>query len=270
MANEVNFFSFFRSYHTALKKMPIEDRHALCDAILDYVFDGVTPQLEGVAAIVFDVIEPNLSKSINRSEAGKKGGKSNAKKQKESKNKDDEERKTSKNNFATNEKTSKKEFDVNNISSKPEANPSEEKEKEKEKEKEMDKENTPPIPPSGVGVGSLSESPPDPFEEFWDAYPRKVGKEAARKAWKKIRPNQSLQRRILDAVEAAKQSKEWQKDNGQYIPHPATWLNQGRWDDELTPYEPEPPRWQPPNYDDEDDFIALLEREKAKEKTKDG
>ena len=30
-------------------------------------------------------------------------------------------------------------------------------------------------------------------------------------------------------------SAQWQRDNGQYIPHPATWLNQGRWDDELTP-----------------------------------
>ena len=38
---------------------------------------------------------------------------------------------------------------------------------------------------------------------------------------------------VLLAVEKQKKSKQWQADQGQYIPHPATWLNQGRWDDEL-------------------------------------
>jgi hypothetical protein len=37
----------------------------------------------------------------------------------------------------------------------------------------------------------------------------------------------------VPAVEAQKKSKQWQKDDGQYIPNPSTWLNQGRWDDEL-------------------------------------
>lgn len=133
--------------------------------------------------------------------------------------------------------------------------------KRKEKNREdKTRKDTPLYPPKGLGVGSSSEDPHDPFDDFWEVYPRKVGKEAARKAWKKIRPNQSLQRRILDAVEAAKRSKEWQKDNGQYIPHPATWLNQGRWDDELTPAKTDGARWQPPDYDDGDDFGALLEK----------
>ena len=73
------------------------------------------------------------------------------------------------------------------------------------------------------------------FDEFWKLYPRKVGKAAALKSWKKIKPTAELFERILTAVEAAKNSQQWQKDGGQYIPHPATWLNQGRWDDELTP-----------------------------------
>lgn len=71
------------------------------------------------------------------------------------------------------------------------------------------------------------------FEEFWKQYPRKVGKGDARKKWMRIEPNDELFHRILSAVEAAKKSEQWQRDNGQFIPHPATWLNQGRWDDEL-------------------------------------
>jgi len=71
------------------------------------------------------------------------------------------------------------------------------------------------------------------FAEFWQEYPAKVGKQAALKAWKKIKPDADLFSKIMEAVKAAKGSKQWQRDNGQYIPHPTTWLNQGRWDDEI-------------------------------------
>jgi hypothetical protein len=39
----------------------------------------------------------------------------------------------------------------------------------------------------------------------------------------------------LDAVAEHKRSAQWSKDNGQYIPHAATWLNGKRWEDNLTP-----------------------------------
>ena len=71
------------------------------------------------------------------------------------------------------------------------------------------------------------------FEQFWRAYPKKQGKGAALKAWKKIRPSKSLVEKMLVSVEAAKGCEQWQKQNGQFIPYPATWLNQGRWDDEV-------------------------------------
>jgi hypothetical protein len=71
------------------------------------------------------------------------------------------------------------------------------------------------------------------FDQFWSAYPKKVGKEAARKSWIRIKPSKELHAKILTAVAAAKKTTQWQRENGQYIPHPATWLNQGRWDDEL-------------------------------------
>ncbi len=105
----------------------------------------------------------------------------------------------------------------------------------------------PPNPPSG----SLSDpdlfpdlgADPDPdaidigpagpitryssaFIEFWVAYPSKVGKEAAWKAWKKHKPQ-------LPAVMAA---LAWQRTTKQWrdgiIPNPATYLNQHRWEDE--------------------------------------
>ena len=70
------------------------------------------------------------------------------------------------------------------------------------------------------------------FDEFWKAYPKKVAKTAAQKAWDKLKPDRSLQETILQAVNTAKNSRSWTKDNGQYIPHPASWLNGRRWEDE--------------------------------------
>lgn len=66
------------------------------------------------------------------------------------------------------------------------------------------------------------------FEIFWNEYPRKVGKKEAFRAFKKA--NMPVQV-LLSAVREQKQSTMWTKEGGRYIPNPATWLNQGRWDD---------------------------------------
>jgi len=89
---------------------------------------------------------------------------------------------------------------------------------------------------TGTGTELLSKSarPADRrFAEFWLAYPNKVGKDAARKAFDKRKPDDELLTLMLTAVEAQKHSEKWAKDGGQYIPNPATWLNQGRWMDEV-------------------------------------
>jgi len=72
------------------------------------------------------------------------------------------------------------------------------------------------------------------FDQFWSSYPRKVGKTAALKAWKRLKPNLELLQIILGAVDAQARSLGWTKDGGQFIPYPATWLNGRRWDDEIT------------------------------------
>lgn len=68
------------------------------------------------------------------------------------------------------------------------------------------------------------------FEQFWQAYPKKVGKGEARKAFAKVK---APLKTLLESVDRQKQSVQWHKEGGQYIPNPATWLNQGRWEDEL-------------------------------------
>ncbi len=78
------------------------------------------------------------------------------------------------------------------------------------------------------------------FALFWKAYPRKVGKGAAEKIWEKMKGDAEIFKKILEAIEAQKKGESWLKDNGAYIPHPSTWLNQRRWEDEVVI------RWQDP------------------------
>lgn len=70
------------------------------------------------------------------------------------------------------------------------------------------------------------------FEVFWKAYPRKVSKDAARKAFAKRKPTEELLNNMLGAIAKQRLSDQWVKDGGQYIPHPSTWLNNGSWMDE--------------------------------------
>ena len=86
-------------------------------------------------------------------------------------------------------------------------------------------------------------TPSNGFDVFWLKYPKKVGKLAAQKAWKKLKTPNTILPIILTAIEIQKQSEQWKKDHGTYIPNPATWLNRGSWEDELsntvTTQEPE-------------------------------
>jgi len=106
--------------------------------------------------------------------------------------------------------------------------------------------HTPPSPPRGAGAGdqsstssrqrkrkNTSEVVPAGFADFWNAYPRKIDKQDALKAWQKLAPNAELLRTILDALDLHKRSDQWTKDSGRYIPYPATWLNKRRWEAQL-------------------------------------
>lgn len=92
-------------------------------------------------------------------------------------------------------------------------------------EKRRVKKNT-PQPPEGGGVG---------FDQFWRVYPRKVAKEAAVKAWRKLKPDlETIDRIVLDVTRRA-ESDDWTRDKGKYVVYPATYLNGRRWEDEAGP-----------------------------------
>jgi len=71
------------------------------------------------------------------------------------------------------------------------------------------------------------------FEEFWKVYPKKQNKKKTEQWFKKYKPPENLFKTIINKVEKFKETKDWQKENGKYIPMATTWLNGERWNDEV-------------------------------------
>lgn len=82
-----------------------------------------------------------------------------------------------------------------------------------------------PIPEKQIPQATLMQG----FNEFWAAYPKKTGKIYCQKIWLRDKMDVNV---ILPSLKKAIASREWQKDAGEFIPNPSTWLNQGRWEDE--------------------------------------
>lgn len=86
--------------------------------------------------------------------------------------------------------------------------------------------------PTNLNQPIPTKTSDDWFQDFWAVYPRKDAKQDAVKAWKKLQPSGDLAMAIIANVTARKGSPDWTKDNGQFIPLPATYLRKRRWEDQ--------------------------------------
>lgn len=113
--------------------------------------------------------------------------------------------------------------------------------KEVKEQEEQEEKGTPPTPRKR-GMSGYSES----FEQFWAVYPMQKGKAAAFRSWQAIpKKHQGVKPpQIIAAVKAQVEADAFRStiDGNLYIPHPATWLNQGRWDDVFQKVETGPPK----------------------------
>lgn len=82
----------------------------------------------------------------------------------------------------------------------------------------------------GMDQGKDQGVAADAFESFWTAYPKKKARPAAERAFKAAKINGHLSD-VLKDIESKSDSAEWKKEKGQYIPYPATYLNERRWED---------------------------------------
>lgn len=72
------------------------------------------------------------------------------------------------------------------------------------------------------------------FDKLWKEYPNKKNKQMSEKYFFKLNPDSDLVEKIFSFIQSARKSIEWTKDNGQYVPMFSTFLNNKRWEDELT------------------------------------
>lgn len=94
------------------------------------------------------------------------------------------------------------------------------------------------------------------FDEFWEAYPKKVAKPKAIRAFARLHMTRELLDIILADIRCKQRTERWKKQDGLYIPHPASYLNNRRWEDEVTlPQQPE----QSHSYN-LDDYKSLMNR----------
>lgn len=107
--------------------------------------------------------------------------------------------------------------------------------------------NTPPTPQGGSEVeagqaptrkprraSTLSQADLALFEQWYGAYPRKVSRGDAEKAWRSITPSKALLEEMMAALAWQVRSHDWTKDNGSFIPYPATYLRAKKWMDQPT------------------------------------
>lgn len=93
----------------------------------------------------------------------------------------------------------------------------------------LQKTNTKDIPQTPP---SKNQEQQESFDEFWQAYPKKVGKAEALKAFAKLKPDRHALQTMLDALAWQRELADWRKEAGRFVPNPATWLNKQRWEDE--------------------------------------
>ena len=76
-------------------------------------------------------------------------------------------------------------------------------------------------------------TPQNCFENFWKAYPRKQDKGRVEKWFKQHKPSEEIVEKMIKQIARFKETEQWKKEDGKYIPYPSTWLNAKSWEDEF-------------------------------------
>lgn len=86
----------------------------------------------------------------------------------------------------------------------------------------------------------VAQLPPLSFSDFWQDYPTKKNKVRAQRIWKSKNLDLIAQKIIDDVINRKREEAQWQ--DKQFIPHPATYLHNELWNDEITAQSPEKPK----------------------------
>jgi len=89
------------------------------------------------------------------------------------------------------------------------------------------------IDKNSIDKNSINNIYAQKFEKFWKEYPKKTGKDKSKKWFEKNKPDDELFELMMSQLERFKDTEDWKKQGGQYIPYPTSWLNGKRWEDEF-------------------------------------
>ena len=203
----MKYLKVFTDFADAMEELGDAERGRLFTAMLKYAETGAAPDFRGNERFIWPVAKLQIDRMAAECEGRAK---------------------TSRENGSKGGRPKKTQGNPENQAGFSKTQKSQDKDNDKDKDKDKDKENI----PSGNNTPHTPQG--GRFAEFWALYPKKVGKGAAEKAFDRIKPDKQTFDRMVSAISAQKQSRQWRENNGQYIPNPATWLNQRRWEDEVT------------------------------------
>ena len=98
----------------------------------------------------------------------------------------------------------------------------------------------------------------DAFKQFWAIFPKKIGKLDAKKKFAKAMKEATLSE-LIESLNKQKLSFEWTKEGGRYIPNPSTWLNQGRWMDEIAVATPKAKKMSEMTYQEQQEHLDKIQ-----------
>lgn len=210
-------FLIYRDWNNFFKLLTDEELGVMFRAIFNYALNDIEPNFDNVGMVwVFSILKGHLDRDKDKYKVicernkrnGIKGGRPNS----GCEAKITETQKTQ----SVNHKPKK--ADNDNVN-----------DNEKDNDNVNDNEND--ITPSTLSPkadGGYS----DDFLLFWAEYPKKVGKAEAFKRYKKLKLTKTDNADIITALKWQRDSAQWQRDGGRYVPNPATYLSQRRWEDE--------------------------------------
>ena len=245
-----NSFVMYTSYINQIKKLSLEEKGELLEAIFDYQLDGeVDRELSPLVDMVFSFMQMQFD--MDREKYEEKCAILNKNKKKPSKKSicsendvirtDNSNIRTDNSNIRT-DKCDIGEF-FSDIGSDNEYEYDNDNEYDNENEYVYDNDTLSNECVVSCACGGESEGEraekekeefylSEGFEGFWRKYPRRQGRYDALSAWKKIKPDEALRESIMKGLEKAIGREEWLREGGRYVPMASTWLEGRRWEDE--------------------------------------
>lgn len=226
MDDKKNSFVLYKSYLAQIEKLKNDQRGTLLLAIMRYQGGKELPEMDPVVDMLFDVIRSQMDYNTKRYEAicekraaaGRKSAERYAQQASANDNKCQQMP-------ANDNKCQHTDTDIDT-----DTDTDTETEVDTETDIETDTKYIKPIPCAPAPKQNSD------FEEFWKAYPKKVGKGDCRKIWAKMNPSRELVQKIMSTLKDASASDQWTREGHRFVPNPATWLRQGRWEDDVDSY----------------------------------